>query len=172
MVTVGRLILLAVFAAVSAVAAGADPAGGKEQYAVSVTAVQDGNYVQVEVKVSHVKPDGRTDLLSTPKLLIIDGSRATCSVGQTRTETRPAGKWDVPLLWEGIQIDVIKPVGKDEAICVTTVFSRELIVYALAENVKVTRGRIEAPRPASAPATGPGERIERIPTGILPPKKD
>jgi len=132
-------------------------------YFVFVTATQQGNQVQIEAKIVHREPDGKsrrpenvrqammdpkTEVLSAPRVVLLDGSRAHMMIG---TERPPkAGKADAPLpggLYEGMRLDIIKPLDRNVAIVVTTVMKKGKIVFADAQTVKVT----VKPKPGKTP---------------------
>jgi hypothetical protein len=137
--------------------------------------IQDGNKVWIRIPPPQGKTDGNAVLLFAPRILIQDGHHATLCMEGGQPGARPQDAPDAPLVWEGLQVDVTKAVGQDHVICVLTVFSKGLIVFAKTENVKVTPGRIgiqgptTAPRPATRPRreskVTPGEPILPRPKG-------
>ncbi len=125
-------------------------AGESPPYAVMAEAERSEGFIIVSAKITHKTPDGRTDVLSAPRLSLMDGRRGTISVGsETAQAVKEAGpdaekagdEPDIEILFSGLQIDVIKPVGRDEVLLVTTVTEKGSIVWADSRLVKVRDGK-------------------------------
>jgi hypothetical protein len=143
MISLKKLSLLPLVAAVFAVAEPSNPLPEKAPYAVSATAVQDGDLVSVEIKFLQHKADGEDAIIMAPKIRFKDGQQAYVSVSTAEPSTRPKGEAKTSDIWEGARVDVIKALGREEAILVICVFQEGRIVFAKTQNIQVTKGKFQ-----------------------------
>ncbi len=136
-------------------------AGESHPYDVTAEAERSPGGVVVSTKITKRTPDGRTEVLSAPRLTLLDGRRGTITMGsETAQAVKEAGpgaekagdESNIEILFTGLQVDVIKPVGRDEVLLVTTITEKGSIVWADSRLVKVRDGK---PSGAPAEAIGP-----------------
>lgn len=131
----------------------------KEQPVVSCTAVQEDNKVTVRVKIAEKSPDGLTKVLASLNMLILDGGHGTGQVGNMEPKAKEGPANGGPTqVFSGIQVEVVKAIGQEHVIVLTTVLKNDNVVFAEAQNVKVSRQPAGLKDTATShPATGPAK---------------
>lgn len=120
-------------------------AAERAPYAVTTEAVRMGDHIVVSVKITQTTTDGKTSVISAPRLLITQGQRGEIVVGTQQPDTPDK-------LESGFRVEVISVRGKDEVLVVSTIVEKGEVVWAQAVNAPA------APRATTAPATSKADQ--------------
>jgi hypothetical protein len=128
-----------------------------QPYTFTIVAEQTNNVVTAIASVHEAMPGGELRLIAKPRITMLDGQRATMSVGAMRFESVaiPPGEPNLPAsgkgdqagddeLYSGVRIEVIKPLAKD-LLAVAMIVDKGSIVWAETVTVKIAN----KPAPAS-----------------------